>query len=61
MVTHDKMGHDTRATLLLQCGCRLRVLSGLGNGDLLLDGKARDLLPPPPSIDALVLQAIGFL
>lgn len=49
-----------RALILLEFGCREQALSGMGNGDLVAD-KNESLLPPPPNVDSLLHNAIGFV
>lgn len=50
-----------RAILLLESGCKLRQISGLGNGDLVADRSGENVLPPPPNIEDQLLKAIDFL
>ncbi len=52
--------HATRALILLESGCRERVLNGIGHGDLVVD-KQGNMLPPPPNIELLLSRAINFL
>lgn len=49
-----------RAVMLLEFGCRERAISGMGNGDLVAD-KDQSLLPPPPNVESLLSNAIGFI
>ena len=49
-----------RALILLQSGCRERILNGIGHGDLLVDKKG-NMVPPPPTIENLLSQAVYFL
>ena len=58
--TWPKAGRVARALLLLENGCRLRVLSGMGNGDLVVD-KNNQMMPPPPNIEAMLGHAASFL
>ena len=51
----------SRALILLEHGCRMELLSGLGNGDLIVDRKTHQMMPPPPSIEAMLSTAISFL
>ena len=58
---YDRADHVTRALLLLQSGCLLRQLSGLGNGDLvILDRKTQEMMPVPPNIENILSRAIDF-
>jgi hypothetical protein len=54
-----KAGHVTRALLLLESGCRLRELSGMGNGDLVIDKNV--LMPPPPNIEKMLSSSVDFI
>ena len=54
-------GKATRALILLEHGCRMELLSGLGNGDLVVDSKTQQMLPPPPNIDAMLANGVTFL
>lgn len=56
-----KADHVTRAILLLENGCLLRQLSGLGNGDMVVDKKSQQLMPPPPTIESILSSAIDFV
>ena len=49
-----------RSMVLLEFGCRESVLSGMGNGDLVAD-KNQSLLPPPPNVEAILHNAVGFI
>ncbi len=51
----------SRSMILLEYGCKEGVLSGMGNGDLLLDDAKQYLLPPPPQIEALLGNAVQFI
>ena len=51
----------TRALLLLEEGCRLQVVSGMGNGDLIVDGKTQQMMPPPPNIEAILENSVNFI
>ena len=51
----------SRASVLLEHGCKVQILSGNGNGDLVVDRKANQMMPPPPSIEALLSHAVSFL
>ncbi|KAL7559047.1 hypothetical protein ACA910_016386 [Epithemia clementina (nom. ined.)] len=54
----DKVG---RALALLEFGCKLKLLSGNGNGDLVVDRKTKEMMPPPPAIEHLLSKAVNFL
>ncbi|KAG7359263.1 methyltransferase [Nitzschia inconspicua] len=56
-----KINLVARATLLLEYGCKLRVLSGLGHGDLVLDPKTQQIMPPPPNIEKMLQSTSDFL
>ena len=58
---NGKIRHVARALLLLDNGCRLRQLSGLGNGDLVVDRQTQQLMPPPPNIEAMLSNSVTFL
>ena len=51
----------SRALILLDNGCRLETVSGLGNGDLVVDKATQHMLPPPPNIEQVLASAVGFL
>jgi hypothetical protein len=50
-----------RSMLLLEYGCKEGILSGMGNGDILLSKTNRFMLPPPPNIDSLLCNAAQFI
>ncbi|MGK3756378.1 MAG: hypothetical protein ACI8RD_008689, partial [Bacillariaceae sp.] len=50
-----------RGLLLLENGCRLRQISGLGNGDLVVNPKTQQIMPPPPNIELLLKGGIDFI
>ena len=50
-----------RALILLENGCRLGILSGMGNGDMVIDPRKEQMMPPPPNIEALLSNAVDFL
>eukprot|EP00977_Amphora_coffeiformis_P010466 scaffold2448_cov155-Amphora_coffeaeformis.AAC.10 len=50
-----------RAAVLLEHGCKLQILSGNGNGDLVVDRKTEQMMPPPPSIESFLSHAVSFL
>jgi hypothetical protein len=47
--------------LLLEYGCQLRVISGLGNGDVLVDRKTNQMVPPSVNIETILGHAASFL
>lgn len=49
-----------RSMILLEFGCREKVLSGMGNGDLVAD-KNQSLLPPPPNVESILHNAVTFI
>ena len=51
----------SRAILLLESGCKLEVISGLGNGDLVVDRKTQQMMPPPPNVEKLVGLSASFV
>jgi len=51
----------TRALLLLEEGCRLQLLSGMGNGDLIVDKKTQQMMPPPPNIESILANSVKFI
>ena len=57
----SKADSVTRALLLLEEGCRLQVLSGMGNGDLIVDGKSQQMMPPPPNVEAILASSVKFI
>ncbi|GKY96607.1 hypothetical protein MPSEU_000620300 [Mayamaea pseudoterrestris] len=50
-----------KAVVLLEYGCKLRVISGMGNGDLLVDRKMQTMMPPPQHIETLLKLATKFI
>jgi hypothetical protein len=56
-----KADQTTRALLLLENGCKLRQLSGLGNGDLVVDRKTQHPMPPPPNIEGMLSNVVTFM
>ena len=48
------------ALILLEFGCRLQILSGVGNGDLVVDGATQQMMRPPPNIETLLSNAVAF-
>jgi hypothetical protein len=51
----------SRSMILLEYGCKEGVLSGMGNGDLLLDSSKEFMMPPPPQIESLLGNAVKFI
>ena len=49
-----------RSMILLEYGCKEGILSGMGNGDLVMDAKER-MLPPPPNVELLLGNAVQFI
>jgi hypothetical protein len=58
---HPKADFVARALLLLENGCKLRQLSGLGNGDLVVNPKTQQMMPPPPNIEQMLQNSIDFI
>jgi hypothetical protein len=58
---HPNADCVARALLLLDYGCQLRVLSGLGHGDLVVDPKTQQMMPPPPNIEKLLQSSADFM
>jgi hypothetical protein len=56
-----KASEVTRALLLLETGVKLQVLSGVGNGELIIDRVTNQMLPPPSNIEALLSNAASFI
>jgi len=50
-----------RSMILLEYGCKEGLLSGMGNGDLILDKTKEFMMPPPPHIESLLTTAIQFI
>ena len=63
MISNSNIKADqvSRAMLLLESGCKLRQLSGLGNGDLVVDRQTQQLMPPPPNIEAMLSLGVSFI
>jgi hypothetical protein len=57
----SKADHVSRALLLLEYGVRLCALSGLGNGDLVVDQKTLNMLPPLQKVDYLLGGCVNFI
>lgn len=51
----------SRSLLLLENGVKLRVLSGMGNGDLVVDKVTKQMMPPPPNIEAILTNGVSFI
>jgi hypothetical protein len=51
----------TRALLILENGCKLQVLSGMGNGDLVVDRKTQQMMPPSQNIETMLSDGVGFI
>ncbi|CAJ1961861.1 unnamed protein product [Cylindrotheca closterium] len=58
---HVKARDVSRALILLEYGCRLREISGTGNGDLVVDSTTQQLMPPPANIEKLLSFAVDFI
>lgn len=54
-------GKASRSLILLEHGCRMEILSGVGNGDLVVDRKTQQMMPPPPNIEAMLSNGVTFL
>jgi len=50
-----------RSMILLEYGCKEGLLSGMGNGDLILDKTKEFMMPPPPHIESILTNAIQFI
>ena len=50
-----------RSLVLMEYGCKLRVISGMGNGDLVLDRKTQSMMPPPQRIESLLQLSANFI
>ena len=57
----EKAAMVARGLLLLENGCKLKQISGLGNGDLVINPKTQQLMPPPPTIESLLHDGIQFI
>ena len=60
LLSSQALRQISRATILLEKGCIERVISGMGNGDIVMD-KNGIALPPPPEIERLLSLAINFV
>ena len=56
-----KADRVSRALLLLEIGCQLQVLSGMGNGTMVVDKKTQHMMPPPPKIEAILANSVSFV
>jgi len=56
-----KADRVSRALVLLEYGCKLHLISGMGNGDLVVDRKTQQMMPPPPNIEALLGNGVNFI
>ncbi|KAL3916780.1 MAG: hypothetical protein SGILL_005026 [Bacillariaceae sp.] len=59
--SHSNADVVARSVLLLQYGCQLRVLSGLGHGDLVVDPKTQQMMPPPPNVEKMLQNTADFI
>ena len=57
----SRAGRVARALLLLEYGVRFCALSGLGNGDLVVDQKTQNMLPPVQKVDSLLGSCVNFI
>ena len=55
-----KADHVARACVLLEFGCLLQVVSGMGNGDLVVDKASKQMMAPPPNVEAILSSAVAF-
>lgn len=58
---HVKARDVSRALILLEYGCRLREISGIGNGDLVASSSTQELMPPPTNIEKMLSFAVDFI
>ena len=58
--TSSSFHRANRSIILLEFGCREKVLSGIGNGDLVADN-GQSLLPPPPKVEEILHNAIALI
>ena len=49
-----------RSMILLEFGCKEGILSGMGNGDLVVDSN-QYMMPPPPGIENAVFNAVQYI
>jgi len=56
-----KADRVSRALLLLEIGCQLQILSGMGNGTMVIDKKTQSMMPPPPNIEAMLANSASFI
>ena len=52
---------QARAQLLLHYGCEQKILSGIGNGGLVVTANHEVMMPPPPGIEDLLFRSFRFL
>ena len=50
-----------RSLLLLEFGCRENAISGMGNGDLVLDHSGEYMMPPPPPVESVLGNAADLI
>ena len=50
-----------RSLLLLEFGCRENAISGMGNGDLVLDQSGEFMMPPPPPVESVLGSAADLI
>ena len=50
-----------RSMILLEFGCKEGILSGMGNGDILLGKSNRFMIPPTPNIESFLGRAAQFI
>jgi len=60
-VNWHKADKASRATILLEFGCKLELLSGMGNGDLVVDKQTQQMMPPPPTVESLLSNGTSFI
>lgn len=49
-----------RSLLLLEYGCQAQLLSGMGNGDLVVDS-SNQMMPPPTNVERVLTNAFDFI
>jgi hypothetical protein len=49
-----------RALLLLEYGCQAQLLSGMGNGDLVVDS-TNQMMPPPSNVERVLTNGFDFI
>jgi hypothetical protein len=50
-----------RALVLIEYGCKIRVISGMGNGDLVVDRKTNGMMPPSQHVEFILKQSTDFI